>query len=437
MRFREFLRAAVSATLTQDSRQELLLVRMSACNAELDMQVGTIGMVRTHGGATSLAVATLTVLENFCTPYSHQPAGAAGSKAPSLDTGLMKHICSIVTWWYTDAASDELSAGEILVTSAAAKRLFPNLKIIGREKAHASRRVLERPQKAEAFLDDVANQFRWGHQSIASVLQHMPTCHSVFKAVSQANDGASAITSLRFKRHRFDSQAEPLARMSMQFGAVVQAASKISHARKSENAGKQATAFLQWLDDEKALQMAMLADAADQVLTLVRQHDTDFPDPAQYASFVSAFILEGTRMWLEDKCWAIGCTDIMMRFLAKSRTYLIAGGSGGALTLGGHVDDAVKSRCIGRMKTWFRLAIAVCHAEFPYFEASSSFQVFEVTDNPGRDAAEIAGDAVLAPLERLANIFGCERDVVYSQFQRHLALARSEKQSSSQTNLSA
>ena len=97
--------------------------------------------------------------------------------------------------------------------------------------------------------------------------------------------------------------------------------------------------------------MAMLADASDQVLLLVRQHDVDVPDPAQCSSFVQGFILEGTRMWLEGHCWGVGCTRVMLRFLSKPRTYLVAGGASfnGATTIGGACTDAVRERCLARM----------------------------------------------------------------------------------------
>ena len=114
--------------------------------------------------------------------------------------------------------------------------------------------------------------------------------------------------------------------MAIAFDALLQAASRIGHARKTEDAGKQCSAFLQWVTTEKALQMAMLADAADQCLTLVRQNDVERPDPAQHAAFVNAFVLEGTRLWLESHCWSSGCTRDMLRLLARSRTFLIAWG---------------------------------------------------------------------------------------------------------------
>ena len=301
--------------------------------------------------------------------------------------------------------------------------------------------MLERPQKAEPFLDDVAAHVLWNHNSIASILQHMPVCSNVFQAGSRENEDAARIKNLRFRRHRFDSQAEPLARTVLAFDAVLKAASIISHARKREDAGKHTALFLEWLDDEKALQTAMLADASDQILTLVRKVDVDFPDPSEHANFVAAFILEGTRMWLEDKCWTIGCTDLMMRLLRKKRTYLISGGAAGTLTLGGQVDDGCKARCLQRMKCWMRLAIDVCHAEFPHFEAINAFRIFDLSGNV--DVAQPDhGDEdrahFLEPLDRLSAIFGCDKDVAYAQYKRHLPLARSEKLAqTTHTNLSA
>ena len=211
--------------------------------------------------------------------------------------------------------------------------------------------------------------------------------------------------------------------MAIALDALLQTAARISHARKTEEVGKQCAAFLQWVNSERALQLAMLADASDQVLTLVRQSDTDVPDPAEHAAFVSAFVLEGTRLWLEDHCWTCGCTRDMLRLLARPRTYLIADGTAGRLAIGGDVSDECKARCIGRMKCWFRLAIDVCHAEFPYFEAVNAFRVFDCQSA----RANIADDDAREPLARLASIFGCQQETLWSQYSRHVALARNEK----------
>ena len=93
------------------------------------------------------------------------------------------------------------------------------------------------------------------------------------------------------------------------------------------------------------------------------------------------------------------------------------------------------------MKCWFRLALEVCKAEFPHFEAINAFRIFELS---GSDIAMHAGstgedeDHIFEPLQRLAAIFGCDPDTAYAEYRRHLPLARSEKLAQSTlTNLSA
>ena len=140
-----------------------------------------------------------------------------------------------------------------------------------------------------------------------------------------------------------------MTRLVICFDAALQALSAVSHARKSEDVGKGAAAFLTWLTDEAALQLAMLADASDQVMLLVRSNDVEVPDPANMAAFVSTFLLEGARLWLEGHCWTFGCTAKMLSLLKHPRTYLIAGGQKGICKIGGGVDDACRRRCLDRM----------------------------------------------------------------------------------------
>ena len=212
----------------------------------------------------------------------------------------------------------------------------------------------------------------------------------------------------------------------MSLDAVMLAAQQISHSRKGDDSGRSASSFLQWISDESALQMAMLADASDQVLLLVRQHDVDVPDPAQCSSFVQGFILEGTRMWLEGHCWGVGCTRVMLRFLSKPRTYLVAGGASfnGATTIGGACADAVRERCLARMRCWFRLAMEVCHAEWPFFDVLQAFTVFNL-DHQSSTLwhGQCETTSREKSWERLAQLFGYQPATLFHQYTRHLPLA--------------
>ena len=176
-RFRTFLAdsAAVSASLIQDGRGKHLMVRASACNDKLQRAHVNIGVITSRGGATNLCLATLTALEGFCTLGLGRPGDPhPDAPSPQVDKQLLAKLCASVRWWFTDAAYDEFAAGELLVTRPDANRLFSNLWVIGRERAHASRRILSRPQMAEPFLTEVADQFLWNYDSIASLIQHCP-----------------------------------------------------------------------------------------------------------------------------------------------------------------------------------------------------------------------------------------------------------------------
>ena len=180
-KFREFLKTAGSATLTQDGRGKHLLVMLHGCNRALDTAVNHVSVVTTQGGATNLCVATLQALTEFCAPGNGRPSKPAGSPRDVIDTGLLRHICSIISWWFTDAAYNECAAGELLISSADAKAVFPQLRVVGRERAHTSRRVLERPQRADDLLNDRANRFLWNQESIAALIQHSRTVGDVFR----------------------------------------------------------------------------------------------------------------------------------------------------------------------------------------------------------------------------------------------------------------
>ena len=68
----------------------------------------------------------------------------------------------------------------------------------------------------------------------------------------------------------------------------------------------------------------------------------------------------------------------MIRLLRRPNTYLIAGGQKGICEIGGHVDEACKKRCLDRMACWFRSAIDVCQAEWPYYDIVNALRVFVV-----------------------------------------------------------
>ena len=62
---------------------------------------------------------------------------------------LCSRICQNIEIFVADAASVEMKAGELL------QDVLPGLKLIIRDRPHATRRLTKRPWAADAFLDAV------------------------------------------------------------------------------------------------------------------------------------------------------------------------------------------------------------------------------------------------------------------------------------------
>ncbi|WP_353239709.1 hypothetical protein, partial [Limnohabitans sp.] len=107
----------------------------------------------------------------------------------------------------------------------------------------------------------------------------------------------------------------------------------------------------------------MLADAADEVLLVVRAHDTQSLDPANMSEFLSVFAKNVTRLFLKGHCFDHGYTAIMLGHLSEVHVHLISGKE--PMSIGGNVTDKMRARCLKRMQCLVRLALEVCQADWP------------------------------------------------------------------------
>jgi hypothetical protein len=152
---RRFLKRATVASLLQDARQRTLLLRLVATNSELQTRHLVLGLERDYGsGASAVQSATVQAMRNLCTvrgqppgrrgspPGSDGPDGPSGQPARGgLDAGLFEHLTSIIEVFAADAALDEQIAGREMQDPSGSNRPdLPNLRLVLRDKAHASRR---------------------------------------------------------------------------------------------------------------------------------------------------------------------------------------------------------------------------------------------------------------------------------------------------------
>ena len=130
---------AKSITLLRDARKGTVAVRFVLVNNRLKVRAGLLGVVghlsRFGNGPLGLLQTTKHLMHQFATTLP--PTSATQLHAPVLKA--IRRRCHMVT---VDAAADEVTASELTrqPISEVFGALTPNLRIILRDKAHASRR---------------------------------------------------------------------------------------------------------------------------------------------------------------------------------------------------------------------------------------------------------------------------------------------------------
>ena len=260
------------------------------------------------------------VLAEFCTPFLHvdwfqdakhqeamgsaacpvqeapeltgqrNPTSVPGS-CPDLDKHLLKHVLQMVEVFNADAAADEQLAGQLLASDVAAivdaatfgarpgdgvieamevatasfKQVFPNLKVINRDKPHGARRIVSRTFKCDPVLNNLVDKvFMSSVQQIhfSDVVRHVYAQNvramqftPLWKEMSEKFSAA---------KHRFDTWSMPFAKVYLTLEAVVRTA-QLHEERKHEKVGHAGRTFLDLLSEETVVLMGMLADAGGEI----------------------------------------------------------------------------------------------------------------------------------------------------------------------------
>lgn len=148
---REFLAKAKTIALCRDARRQRLVIRFGAANDSMEVRRGVLGVARDQGDkAGDIVKATRAVIKSLCVENSDPPRHYKGP-APTFNKQLFSHVCDHIEIVVSDAAANELLAGEIgrgrrskeLETGKGSltKLLTPNLKLLTRDASHSFRRT--------------------------------------------------------------------------------------------------------------------------------------------------------------------------------------------------------------------------------------------------------------------------------------------------------
>ena len=141
-----------------------------------------------------------------------------------------------------------------------------------RDKAHASRRILQRPQKADEYINATLDTFVLNKHSMVQRIAHSDELRRQFEMKVKEVDAEcdSHIKNLRAAKHRFESIAKPTGRYVLWHDCFLDVAQWMLVARAGRSEGEDARRFLREVDEENCIQIAMHADFADDCLCLTR-----------------------------------------------------------------------------------------------------------------------------------------------------------------------
>ena len=146
-RHRVQLRSSECVTLTLDEAKTRLLVRFTSIGQDLKVHRGILGMHRSKATGHQAILASLDHIQRSACTELHEHPQAPSSKievVPNFQEELYEHIRQVTQVWNSDAGPDETLAAKesqsISLSVADLRPLLPNIVLVNRDKAHASRR---------------------------------------------------------------------------------------------------------------------------------------------------------------------------------------------------------------------------------------------------------------------------------------------------------
>jgi hypothetical protein len=388
---RRFLKSAITIAVMQDVRKHRLLVRFRASDIKLRWRSGILGQLKLgqSAGAEALMEAAVRIIESFCT--SLHGAVKRGNKQPKSrrDMDLMVHITQRIELFTSDAAADEQLAGDLL----RGRRLAPsirevwaplaNLKLVTKDRAHASRRLTSKPWESDTYLKEVLNRLVMGDRSITHLIQYSAVFSSWFTAYVKRQCDSEVVNpnikDMSLCKARFDSTSRPLGRGVLFFEATLMVAQQITKSRRGSVQAVIANEFLEYVDEEALITLALLADAGDEAYTHTRYCDQEELDNAVLPSVNADFLRRIAMLFGPNpKCWQTGYTAFIMRAL---QTPVLVFVNNLPKTVGGpqSVSPEMMTRAVGRLHAWCKLAKETIRAEYPDWDVLCAFAMFDLS----------------------------------------------------------
>ena len=439
---RRFLEDADCIGLIRDERHGRLLIRYRAVKG-LDLQCGVLGQAKNFGtGHENIGQATINLVRQALEANSGAPRASrhrllSKPQQDELSQRLTKRTTAVlekVEMLCVDSASDELLSGQVMRygpqnDSTRNNGVTPNLKLVIRDATHAARRCSQKPEASDPFIAELNGTLFSSKDSITQRIHNSHHWTQVFKNYADDIDGkiGHQVSNLRAAKHRHESFTKPKCRFVLYFEAFITVG--LHMVRKGGEYSKYGSAFLGYINEEVAVQAAMLADASCEGLQFIRKTDNEETDLSELNCALADYLLRLETLFVHEQCVAmVGYTNIMLHRLETPIQFRL---QNAIKVLGGDDETwdraGVINRCLQRMKAYTKIVMHVSKAEFPDFDICSSFQVFgryvvqQAASVP--DVTRLSEQA-RKQLAKLAIFFNVSEADLQHQYAQHVPFAK-------------
>jgi hypothetical protein len=194
--------------------------------------------------------------------------------------------------------------------------------------------------------------------------------------------------------------------------------------RRSESTGRHAKAFLNMVDEEIALSLAMMTDAGEENLELVRFLDRKKVSTMDISYECQRFLERSTVLFERQGCLGCGLIAFMLRALEKKKLVFI---DHRPKRVGGIAMDRIITRCFGRISKWVQLAREVLRAEFSQFETAQAVVALRLKmRHEQQELASIEAERSkqIEQLSKVAQMLELDVHDLLGQFFQHLPTAQ-------------
>ena len=385
---------SVCLAMERDESKHRLLFYYTSTTKTLEVHTGLLGWIRcTVGDAVTKTRQTEETFRAFSTPLG-------GPNKPETMNDEVYERLRQVEFMSTDAASSEMLGVKMLQRGTSLNGeapLCPNLRVHTRDKAHATKRILKRPFDAVPFMKSVLGRFVMAKKTLLSQISYSAELLEQFKLSCQRRGLQE--TSLNLPKHRFACLRRGLATHVEYMLPLFDCAKYIMHTR-GRREGALALAFCNE-SIEARVQLGMMADAAEEVMELLRFVDQDAPDLSLVCGECSIFRSKVLMMWRDRGAMRVdGYTRKVLERLKEPVCFM---NFDGKLQYTCNTtlpeDDPIIERCLRRMSVWTDLALKTLETEFPAFELCQSFAALRL----GSQQKHVAPQRYTEHLARLAN----------------------------------